>query len=127
MCTTHSPGQATPAHPRYKTSEGKLEHRNPFLILLVPPTLLRCHPDWAAALAQNQDRRVTAFDIYATFQVNGAVGPGHGRRLSVVHEDSHRGSSAGPWATCRQPSVGLPSLLSPPSNSPAGCRQSAVY
>ena len=49
-----------------KTSEGKLEHRNPFFVLLVPRQLARCRPEWVAALRENQRRRVTAFDLYAT-------------------------------------------------------------
>lgn len=48
------------------TTNGAVEHANPFLALLLPSWLKQRHPAAAAALTANEQSLITGFDIFTT-------------------------------------------------------------
>ena len=49
------------------TPNGRVEHKNPVLALMLPPWVAAERPEVAAALAANAQRLVTAYDVFTTF------------------------------------------------------------
>lgn len=45
---------------------GRIEHMNPFLAMLVPPWLTRRYPDIATALTANQQKLTSGYDVFTT-------------------------------------------------------------
>ena len=63
-----------------KSREGLTANRNPFLSVSLPRSFVRENPQAAAALAVNQMRTVTMYDVYTAIRQVGAIGNAGGRQ-----------------------------------------------